>query len=199
MPALHEKVLWPLVGIMIFAILAAFYIDDRRRISQEKSATTSQTMSSKPEPAEKRSEKSSSSYAEKKSTTSTDTSSKQTVSKHEGFFGSIDDYLAQATDKRSTKLIAAAKEHTGFAGSLGDYLSGAKSAPEQVISPNTGSVTSMSMDEYMAKTKSQSDNAYQGGMEDYLQKYGEGNLNPFNREEHTGFHGTYEEYAKKFK
>ena len=275
MSALHEKVLWPLVGIIIFAILAAFYIDDRRSLSQEKSAAISdkepsnstQSASSSPSTPSK-------TYAAKKQIKTTKLSGAETVTDHKGFSGSIDDYLAQSSNERSAELIAAAeqhqgysgsindylsagktvtiekkavynsssstlnsntspkqhsrsstmeeylgslhekrndqlisaaKEHSGFTGSIDDYLSGKKTHTNENASGSNDQSTSMSMDEYMTKSGSQSGTAYHGSMEEYLEKYGSGTVisskseqDPFSRAGHSGFHGSYEEYAKKF-
>ena len=84
--------------------------------------------------------------------------------------------------------------------------------PSPVKTSNADS-TSMSMDDYLAKTESNShsqsshsSNAYSGSMEGYLAKFGNGEQtqmsenesDPFQTKDHMGFHGSYEEYAKKF-
>ena len=75
----------------------------------------------------------------------------------------------------------------------------------------------MSMEEYHAKTNSKASStssqkastnsgAYHGDIDGYLAKYGDGKQTaisnssekPFNQKEHIGFHGSYEEYAKKY-
>ena len=222
MAALHEKYLWPLIGVVIFAVLAAFYIDDRRRLVQDhtetdanKQASSDTSMTSKSSNYQKQSSTNSSSknQASKTSIASSDTS-------HKGFSGSIEDYLAQISEKRSKQLEAAVKDHQGFSGSIEDYL-GSKQTTQVASAKqsSTGSTTSssLSMDEYTAKTEGKasassakqtnhSQGAYHGSIDGYLAKYGGGKQtpisdsgeDPFNEEEHKGFHGSYEDYAKKY-
>ena len=302
MAALSEKILWPIVGIFIFGILAGLYIDDRRNMMQEDSSKASNQQANTQESAEKKASESSTPSSYKKTPVkqaaktasskqphkatsmsmdeyladSTNKRSEQleaNVKHHQGFSGSIDDYLhsdhstqvakndtgkdtkstkhhnekyhskqasgatsmsmeeylADSTNKRSEQLEANVKHHQGFSGSIDDYLHSDHST--QVVKNDTGKdakstkhenekyhskqasgATSMSMEEYLAKFEkgshgntSESD-SYQGGIDDYLAKYGDGaqtpvkqqNSAPFNKKEHMGFHGSYEEYAKKY-
>lgn len=237
MTALHDKYLWPLTGVIVFAVLAAFYIDDRRRLANGNSTMTSdESSSSYPSSATASDHQASaepmyaskdeashaplSSNATHVSHSASNTSKSSSTANHKGFSGSIDDYLAQINIKRSAELRAAAKNHQGFSGSIDDYLRGDE--PTQMAarqsSPTKTSIansTSMSMDEYLAKTAntshsnaahSHSGNAYSGSLEGYLAKFGNGEQtpistsrsDPFQTEEHMGFHGSYEEYAKKY-
>ena len=70
MAALHEKYLWPLIGVVIFAVLAAFYIDDRRRLAQEHTGTDESQQASTDTSATSKS-------SDYKSQKSTDSSSKK--------------------------------------------------------------------------------------------------------------------------
>lgn len=219
MAALPEKFIWPLVGVIVFAVLAAFYYDDRRRFGQEQVASNEATSSdasaeysdasAQSKPAEATSKQSASKLYEYESA----------VTDHKGFSGSIEDYLAEISAKRDAELIAAAREHSGYTGSIDNYLSGAKptrtsAKPSSKATYSQQTVggtqaTSMTMEEYLAKTESggassPSKEAYSGSMEGYLDKYGDGKQtpianktgDPFNKEGHMGFHGSYEEYAK---
>lgn len=207
MAALPEKFIWPLVGVIVFAVLAAFYYDDRRRLGQEQivasnEATSSDTSaeysdaSAKSKPAETTSKQSASKLYEYESA----------VTDHKGFSGSIEDYLAEISAERDAELIAAAKEHGGYSGSIDEYLSGAKPASksskpahkatysQQTV--DSTQATSMTLEEYLAKTESGASNSNSGeGKQTPLANKAD---DPFNKESHMGFHGSYEEYAKKF-
>lgn len=199
MAALHEKFLWPLVGVVIFAVLAAFYIDDRRKLVQETQTMDSQDTNGSlatnynKQPSINKSEPMHTSDEGKKTSSHSDDSS---VVENLEYSGSLEDYYAQISSKRNTELIAAVKQHQGFSGSIEDYLSGGKS--QQVAASKHGSndsskATSMSMDEYLAKVKGkslQNSNGQQTPMSKTEDK-------PFQTKEHMGFHGSYEEYAKK--
>ena len=215
MAALQENLLWPLVGVIVLAVLAVFYYDDRRRLEHDDVASS--------EPAS--SESSNSEYASSSSKPATvpashqaspaSSSSKNTVADHNGFSGSIEDYFAEINTKRDAELMAAAKEHGGFSGSIDGYLSDLKpsTAPTQQSSADV-QATSMSMEEYLATTggasstssKHSNSGAYSGSMEGYLEKYGDGpksaasnnSDDPVNKKGHLGFHGSYDEYAKKY-
>ena len=231
MAALHEKYLWPLIGVVIFAVLAAFYIDDRRRLAQEHTGTDESQQASTDTSATSKS-------SDYKSQKSTDSSRKNAANKtasaksdtgHKGFSGSIDDYLAQSNQKRSKYLEAAVKEHQGFSGSIEDYLNSKQtkqaSSTKQQTSGSASYAKSMGMDEYLASTEDKpsasgdkhthhkhdkhrhnNNDAYNGSIDGYLAKFGDGkqtpisnsDKNPFNGKEHQGFHGSYEEYAKKY-
>ncbi len=214
MAALQENLLWPLAGVIVFAVLAVFYYDDRRRLEHDDVA------SSEPDSSESSNNEYASSSSKpaavpaSQQASSAGSSSKNTVADHNGFSGSIEDYLAEINTKRDAELMAAAQEHGGFSGSIDGYLNDAKpsATPSQ---PSVGDVkaTSMSMDEYHAKnsggsanTATSSNGAYSGSMEGYLEKYGDGPKNtssnnsddPFNKKGHLGFHGSYDDYAKKY-
>jgi len=218
MAALSEKILWPIVGIFIFGVLAGFYIDDRRRLMEE--GTTEST-------------KQQASAQQKNSPSTTNkNSSLNSGSKHassnlsaEATSMSIDEYLAQSTSERNQQLEANVTHHQGFSGSIDEYLSGSKFKATKNMhtkadsgSSNTqqaADATSMSMEEYQAKTSNKSQDqsqqqantsAYHGDIDGYLAKFGDdaqtklstNNEKPFNKKEHMGFHGSYEEYAKKY-
>jgi len=140
---------------------------------------------------------------------------------------SMDEYLSESSGARSSELEANVSHHQGFSGGIDEYLSGGKSEtkkntqaehagkPMKENKPGVqaNGATSMSMDEYQAKSENaqhdgatSGSDAYHGDMDGYLAKYGEGNQTsvsnsaekPFNQKEHAGFHGSYEEYAKKY-
>ena len=127
MATLHEKYLWPLIGIIIFVVLAAFYVDDRRGLMRENSNAMEEQASND--------------------------------SSHGATSMSIDEYPARAEGK---------------AGNSGNHTGG----------------------------------SYSGSIEGYLAKYGDNsgqssnttsNADHSQANAHTGFHGSYEEYAKKYK
>ena len=191
MAAISEKILWPLIGVVIFAVLAAFYIDDRRRLVEESATGTSnQQASAQKKPAPTTISKSSSSNSTSSSRSSGSQSTGSTSM-------SIDEYLGQSTSERSKKLEANAAQHQGFSGSIEEYLSGSKPNATKNIQANTSGKSSES---------EQANSESSMSMDEYNTKFGDGKqtkLNtssdkPFNKQEHTGFHGSYEEYAKKF-
>ena len=200
MAALHEKYLWPLVGIVIFAVLAAFYIDDRRRLAQETQTMTSQETNAS----------TATNYSKQSSTNTSESmpaslESKKTSRHSVGSFAvrnleysdSSEDYSTQISSKRNAELIAAAKEHQGFSGSIEDYLSGGKSkqvAASEQPSRDSSKATSMSMDEYLAKAEGKS-LRNSNGQQTPMSKAED---DPFQTEEHKGFHGSYEEYANRY-
>ena len=200
MAALHEKFLWPLIGVVIFAVLAAFYIDDRRKLVQETQNMDSQeTNDSSATNYDKQP-----STSKSKSMQTTD-ESKKTSSHSDGksivgnqvFSGSLEDYSTQISSKRNAELIAAVKKHHGFSGSIEDYLSGGKSqqvAASEKPSKDSSKATSMSMDEYLAKTENKSLQNSNGQQTPMSKTEDE----PFQTKEHMGFHGSYEEYAKMY-
>ncbi|MGH1538122.1 MAG: hypothetical protein ACRBDX_08770 [Gammaproteobacteria bacterium] len=224
MAALSEKILWPIVGIFIFGVLAGFYIDDRRRLMQESTTeTTEQQVSSNEhagetadnkqasnEHAGKAAKKKPSSTKAKKSTSSNQATGATSMD--------INEYLAQSTNERNAELVANVTHHQGFHGGIDEYLSGSKSKKTMQAKASKGTThktqahgsTSMSIDEYQAKTSDHasqtSGDSYHGGIAGYLAKYGNGsqtklnknNSKPFNKKEHIGFHGSYEDYAKKY-
>ncbi len=212
MAAISEKILWPIVGIFIFGVLAGFYIDDRRRLMAEGTSPNQQQASSN-EHAGKAAEK-----------TPASATTKQTASANSTRATSMDinEYLAQSSSKRNAELEANVTHHQGFSGSIDEYLSSsqpkaaknmqAKTKSTHANTKQANGASSMSMDEYQAKTSQQpyeqsnNDGAYYGDIDGYLAKYGSGtqtpmkkqSSDPFNEKEHMGFHGTYEEYAKKY-
>lgn len=240
MAAISEKILWPIVAIFIFGVLAGFYIDDRRRLAQEggspkehggnaaeqkehggKAAehagqattkTPASTAQSQPASASNSSSHSASSgQSSQSSQTSTATSM------------DINEYLSKLSSENSAQLEANAAQHQGFSGGIEEYLNGAKVKVSQTTPSNNNAqtnnnqangATSMSIDEYHTKTsgsstsqqQNSSGSAYNGDMDGYLAKYGSGTQTPmkkqsaapFNKKEHMGFHGSYEDYAKKY-
>ena len=121
---------------------------------------------------------------------------------------SMDEYLSASSGERSSALEANVAHHQGFSGGIDEYLSGGK--------PETKKNTQAEhADKPMQENKAQENkpseqasggDAYHGGIDGYLAKYGEGKQTsvsnsaekPFSQKEHTGFHGSYEEYAKKY-
>lgn len=227
MAAFSEKFIWPIVGIFIFGVLAGFYIDDRRRMLQENTgAATNQQASNSSSSSEHAgktadSKKTSSEHAGKAAQNNPTKSSSKQASSHSATSMSMDEYLAHSTSQRSQELEANVTHHQGFSGSIDEYLSGAKpkSTKKMQASASTSSAshqntgaTSMSMEEYQAKTNSTShkqssnNDAYHGDLDGYLAKFSNGtqtpmkkkSTKPFNKKEHMGFHGSYEEYAKKY-
>ena len=227
MAAFSEKFIWPIVGIFIFGVLAGFYIDDRRRMLQENTGASSKqhasSSSSSNEHAGKTadSKKTSSEHAGKAAQNTPTKSSSKQASSHSATSMSMDEYLAHSASQRSQELEANVTHHQGFSGSIDEYLSGAKpkSTKKMQASTSTSSAnqqttdtTSMTMKEYQAKTnsaphkQSSSSDAYHGDLDGYLTKFGNGtqtpmkkkSTKPFNKKEHMGFHGSYEEYAKKY-
>ena len=217
MAALSEKLLWPLIGIVIFAVLAAFYIDDRRRLLEEgTTGSTKQQASSNEHGGNAAEQKQASNEhagkaADKKPATAT--SSSGTSNQAAGATSmDINEYLAQSSNERSAELEANVTHHQGFSGSIDEYLSGSK--PKATNTQQATGASSMSMDEYQAKTSGQpsgqsqqtNSGAYHGGIDEYLAKYGNStqtpmkkqSADPFDDKEHMGFHGSYEEYAKKY-
>ena len=193
MAALHEKYLWPLIGVIIFAVLAAFYFDDRRRLAQEEIAdtqdkqTTTAANSKSQTETKYGSDKDTNKLEQSKMAASDDNSSTHS---HDATSMSLEEYLAATTAERSGELEANVAEHKGFSGSIEDYLGGKHKTQTVMKSQSTRKstyATSMSID-------------------GYLEKFGDGkqtpisnpNDDPFNKQEHQGFHGSYEEYAKKF-
>lgn len=240
MAAISEKILWPIVAIFIFGVLAGFYIDDRRRLAQEsgspkehggntaehkehggkaaehagQAATKTPTNTTKPKSASA-SNTSSQSASSGQSSQSSQTSTATSMD--------INEYLSKLSNENSAQLKANAAQHQGFSGGIAEYLSGAKVTASQTSPTNSNvqtnnnqanGATSMSMDEYHAKASGSSTNlqqspsgsAYSGDMDGYLAKYGSGTQTPmkqqsaapFNKKEHMGFHGSYEDYAKKY-
>ena len=58
----------------------------------------------------------------------------------------------------------------------------------------------------MERTKNRISRSWNYSIDEYLAKYGSGtqtpvkqeSSDPFNKQEHLGFHGSYEDYAKKY-
>ncbi len=236
MAAISDKILWPIVAIFIFGIIAGFYIDDRRKLIAEGASTSEhggdaaehqqansehagKKADKKPSPATHK-QSASSSNANAPSSSSHSSQGTQTAS---ATSMDIDEYLAKLSHESDAELKANVADHQGFHGGIDEYLSGAKpkvSNHAQASSTKTSNnnqahgATSMSMEEYHAKTsgspanlqQSSNSSAYHGDMDGYLAKYGSGaqtpmkkqNTAPFNKKEHMGFHGSYEDYAKKY-
>lgn len=243
MAALSEKVLWPIVAIIIFGVLAFFYIDDRRSLAEHGGQTAESKQTNKEHAGEAAKNKQTSKEhggqaAENKSAEKARIEARAKASSNKGAAKvnstgatsmSMDEYLSESSGERSAELEANAAEHHGFSGSIDDYLSGksttakntqANSSKKTTNGNQASGATSMSMDEYQAKANgkasgdssgttqqaSSNSGAFHGGIDDYLAKYGDGNQTavnhstekPFNKKEHAGFHGSYEEYAKKY-
>ncbi len=239
MAAIPEKILWPIVGVLIFGIIIGFYIDDRRRLMQEggdakeHAGDAAENKQANNEHAGKTADNKPTTStnkptATKSSSTSTTTGdSSKTQQTESATSMDINEYLAQSSNERDAELIANAASHKGFNGGIDQYLSGAEpkapkttqanSTAQQTGNNQANGATSMSMDEYHAKTSGSSAStsqnashssagAYHGDLDGYLAKYGSGNQTPiqkqsnkpFNGKEHTGFHGSYEDYAKKY-
>ena len=212
MAVLSEKIILPIVGIFIFGVIAGFYIDDRRRLTAENSAEASnQQASTQQESTTTKPTKAKSTSATNQSASKPSSSSN--AQRHDSTSMSIDEYLAQSAHERSEQLKANVTLHQGFSGSIDEYMTGKKATPTKApIKPSTHGASSMSMEEYLAKSNNQSHGSansggtYQGGIDEYLSKYGDGaqtpmknkSSDPFNKKEHVGFHGSYEEYAKKY-
>ncbi len=187
MAAISEKILWPIVGIFIFGVLAGFYIDDRRRLMAEGTSPNQQQASSN-EHAGKAAEK-----------TPASATTKQTASANSTRATSMDinEYLAQSSSKRNAELEANVTHHQGFSGSIDEYLSSSQPKAAKNMQAKTSQ---------QSYEQSNNDGAYYGDIDGYLAKYGSGtqtpmkkqSSDPFNEKEHMGFHGTYEEYAKKY-
>ncbi len=198
MAALSEKTLWPIVAIFIFGILAGLYFDDRRKMKDEGTAEPTEQQASTQETTPKSS-----------------STSNQTKGSHKPMFGDqpvkatymdMDEYLAKSSQERHHELTANVASHQGFSGNINKYLSGAKSSTQASSNNNqTTGATSMSMDEYLSKNSGQAAGATSMSMDEYLSK-NSGNQTqlsnsdnkPFNKKEHMGFHGSYEDYAKKY-
>ena len=223
MSALTEKIVWPIVGVFIFGIIAGFYIDDRRRMLQENSSETSSNEQASQSASHN---EHAGSTAESKHAKSehagkaAPSSSAKTTQKsnHAATSMSIDEYLSASANEISQKLEANVAHHQGFSGNIDEYLHVKPTKDMQTSSSGsteshqTSETTSMSMEEYQAKSGGTSnkhvasDDAYHGGIDEYLAKYSDGNqtpvknssTGPFNKKGHVGFHGSYEEYAKKY-
>ena len=169
MAALSEKLLWPLIGVVIFAVLAAFYIDDRRRLLEEgTTGSTSQQASSNEHGGNAADQKQASNEhagksAENKPSTATSSSGSSTQATGATSMD-IDEYLAQSSNERSAELEANVTHHQGFSGSIDEYLKGgkpnttnniqAKADSGSANSQQSANASSMSMEEYQAKTSS---------------------------------------------
>ena len=246
MAALSEKVLWPVVAILIFGVLVGFYIDDRRRlIADDGSASehsgqaaenkttghkTERKQASNEHAGEAATSKEHGGKAAEKSSANTSQSQQTASTTAAGATSmSLDEYLAGSANERSAELEANVAHHQGFSGSIDEYLSGKSKASKNAQadtskqakqSKQASGATSMSMEEYQAQANgkasgksnrtsqqaSSNASAYHGDMDGYLAKYGKDNQTaisnsnekPFNQKEHMGFHGSYEEYAKKY-
>lgn len=250
MAAISEKILWPIVAIFIFGVLAGFYIDDRRRLAQEGDSpkehggnaaehkehggNAAEHQQASNEHAGKKVDEKPSSATQKQSAPASSangqsSSGHSSQSPHAAGATSMDinEYLAKLSSETDAELKANVAHHQGFHGGIDEYLSGAKpkvskntqasSNAKQGNNNQANGATSMSMDEYHAKASgsgsadssmqaSTNSGAYHGNMDGYLAKYGEGKQTeinnkgekPFNQKEHMGFHGSYEDYAKKY-
>ena len=206
MAALPEKYLWPLVGVIVFAVLAAFYYDDRRRLAQEDVASVEKTSSDSPAEYSDASAPSKPTETAPKKPASKLYEYESAVTEHTGFSGSIEDYLAEQSAKRDAELLAAAKEHNGYSGSIEEYLGTAKPTHTETTPTSTATysqhsvdgtqATSMTIEEYLAKTGSGESSPTSA--EDKQTSIQNKSDDPFNKKGHEGFHGSYEEYSKKF-
>ena len=218
MAALSEKTLWPIVGIFIFGILAGLYFDDRRKLIDESTA----------EPAEQQTSTQQTTTASSSTSYQTKNSHKPMFGNQpvKATSMGMDEYLAKSSNERDHELKANIADHQGFSGDIDEYLSGAKSnlqassnstqvtgatsmSMDEYLTKNSSqtssSTTSMGMDEYLAKSNEQATGATSMSMDEYLTKnsgkqtqLNNSDKKPFNKKEHMGFHGSYEDYAKKY-
>ncbi len=133
MSNVQSKYLWPLVGIVIFIVLIAFYIDDRRKLSLE-------------EPGEVASEHDMDSADS--GTSAPDEAVPEQVTGDAGHAGSIDDLGTDTSSKRHVDLTRKAEEHKGFSGSIEHYLRARESHQDSMHESS-----SMSIDEYLGSTE----------------------------------------------
>lgn len=222
MAAIPEKLLWPLIGVVIFAVLAAFYIDDRRRLLKEGTTGSTNQQASSKEHAGKAAEQKQAgnehagkSVEKKPSTASSSSGSSNQATSATSM--DINEYLAQSSSERSDELEANVAHHQGFSGGIDEYLSGGKAKAknnmqakkdDQQTADSKSKNMSANNEKAQSSTQEQNTNnsAYHGGIDDYLAKFGDDNQTkinkttekPFNQKEHMGFHGSYEEYAKKY-
>lgn len=131
---LHAKYLWPLVGIVVFIVLIALYVDDRRKLEQEKTVE----MASEHTAHETGSDDTQTSVADEP------VPAHATAETHSGPAG---DSLTDMRSERSDELASAVTEHRGFSGSIEYYLSTEESRQE-----STHESSSMSIDEYLSST-----------------------------------------------
>ncbi|MDE0412129.1 MAG: hypothetical protein OXI37_07955 [Gammaproteobacteria bacterium] len=115
----NSKYVWPLVGAVILIALIALYVDDRRKLTHEKSSPVS---SEQADP---------------------DMDMAGTVA-DEPKAGNTDASRAAAMTSRMVDLISNAEEHKGFSGSIESYLS---SLDDQ--NDSSTEVTSMGISEYL--------------------------------------------------
>ncbi|MEM7402312.1 MAG: hypothetical protein AAF304_10230 [Pseudomonadota bacterium] len=236
MAVLSEKVLWPVLAVFIFGIMAGFYIDDRRKMMQESGSASKEHAGKSADQQHAKNEHAGNAAEEEHSTKEhggNAADAKQKVNEHAGKSAStssssnastsmsLKDYLAQSSHERSQQLEANVTHHQGFSGSIDEYLTGSSPTPKsnqqtKMVVQNTNTqnhgATSMSMDEYQTQASGQaiahnnSHEAYHGDIDGYLTKFGgdqqtpinKESSEPFNTKEHMGFHGSYEEYAKKY-
>ncbi len=239
MAVLSEKVLWPILAVFIFGIMAGFYIDDRRKLMQESGSASKEHAGKSAEQQHAKNEHAGNAVEKKhntkehggkaadakhKSNEHAGKSATTSSSSHASTSMSLKDYLAQSSHERSQQLEANVTHHQGFSGSIDEYLTGSSSKPNsnqqtKMVAQNTNSksnqnhgATSMSMDEYQAQsdgqtnTQNNSHEAYHGDIDGYLAKFAGGqqtpisdqSSEPFNTNDHMGFHGSYEDYAKKY-
>lgn len=142
------KYLWPLIGIVIFIVLIALYIDDRRKLAQEKAAEmisenaayqtgpadAETSVPGEPVPAHDADEAGHTGPAVHDSTAETPSDP-------------ADDAHTDMRSERNDELTSAVEEHRGFSGSIEHYLSMGESREE-----STFESSSMSIDEYLSGT-----------------------------------------------
>ena len=124
---------------------------------------------------------------------------------------SMDEYLSSSSNERGAELEANVVQHQGFTGGIDEYLSGDKPQANNANAKNN-SANKNNQAENTGKEMKESTSGSQAGestslsMDDYLAKFGDGKQTavstssekPFNQKEHMGFHGSYEDYAKKY-
>jgi hypothetical protein len=206
MAAVPEKILWPLVAIIIFAVLLAFYIDDRRRLVAENAMDTNQQQASTQSSSTTNTTKPAANKPSSGQTASQSSSSNQPTN---ATSMTMDEYLALSSNERSLELEANAAQHQGFSGTIEEYLNGAKPKPTnnmQAKAASNNTTEPPAKAPSASQQQSTNGNAYHGDMNGYLAKFGNGpqtkinktSKQPFNQQDHMGFHGSYEEYAKKY-
>lgn len=152
MAALSEKVLWPIVAIIIFGVLAFFYIDDRRSLAEHggqaaENKQTSKEHGGKAAKSKQSSKEHDGQAAENKSAEKARTKARALASSSNGAASasssdatsmSMDEYLSASAGERSTELEANVAHHQGFSGGIDDYLSGKTSATKNTQASSKG-------------------------------------------------------------
>ena len=121
---------------------------------------------------------------------------------------------------QNAELLESAKQHTTFSGSIQEYLASfTQTAKEETSAANESSsankvlnkTTQVRNNDKNSRDKSAlPEHGFSGTIDGYLSKYRDGNQTPLKKgehkslpdykpfEEHDGFHGSYEEYARLY-